>query len=81
VTLLDDDPDAVEALIRHLYKLRLELPQSVDAVRFYCEVVVTADKYGVPMLSEEAARLLRAYMFSLDSPNDFLFSLETVSKE
>jgi hypothetical protein len=81
VTLLDDDPDAVEAVIRHLYKFRLEVPQSVDAVRFCCEVVVASDKYAVLGLGYAAIVQLRAYVMSLDSPDDVLSSLETVSKE
>jgi hypothetical protein len=49
VTLLDDDPDAAEAVLRHIYNFTLEPPadEESDKVRFYANVVVAADKYGV----------------------------------
>ena len=56
VTLLDDDPDAVEAVLRHLYNFALEPspPMCAETVKFYCNVVVAADKYDIHGLSEEA---------------------------
>jgi hypothetical protein len=56
VTLLDDDPDAVEAVLRPLYNFALEPspPVCAETVKLYCNVVVAADKYDIHGLSEEA---------------------------
>jgi hypothetical protein len=86
VTLLDDDPDAVEAFIRSLYNFDLEtfgretLPPMIDRARFYCNVVVVADKYGAEALAIFATNELGDHLENA-TPVDILASLELVTEE
>jgi hypothetical protein len=57
------------------------VPKSVDAVAFCCEVVVVSDKYAVLGLGEIAVWLLRTHIQHLDSPNDVLAALETITNK
>jgi hypothetical protein len=74
VTLLDDDPDAVEAVLRHLYNFTLEPPtdEEIDKLRYYCNVVVASDKYGVLGLVEEAALHLTSHLVNTEAPQTSL---------
>jgi hypothetical protein len=86
VTLLDDDPDAVEAFIRSLYNFELEdfgestSPSMIDKANFYCNVVVVADKYGAEDLIEEASENLGLHLDDA-TPADLLASLELITEE
>lgn len=83
VTLLDDDPDAVEAVLRHLYNFTLEPPtdEDTDKLRYYCNVVVASDKYGVLRLVEEAALHLTSHLVNTEAPQDVVASLNIITKE
>lgn len=83
MTLHDDDPDAFEAVIRHLYNFSLEPPSSeghYKEVRFYCSVVVAADKYGIPGLAEEAALHLTNHIINVEAPQDVVNSLKIITE-
>jgi len=83
VTLHDDDPDAAEAMIRHLYNFTPKVPpfDRDGKVRFYCKVVVAADKYGIPGLAEEAENHLKDHLVNSGDPRDVVASLKIVSEE
>lgn len=84
VTLHDDDPDAVEAIIRHLYNFKLEPPpceESHKEVRFYCNVVVASDKYALPGLAEEAALHLTSKLVNVEAPADVIVLLRIIVEE
>jgi hypothetical protein len=83
VTLLDDDPDAVEAVLRHLYNFTLEPPtdEEIDKLRYYCNVVVASDKYGVLGLVEEAALHLTSHLVNTEAPQDVVASLKIITEE
>jgi hypothetical protein len=84
VTLQDDDPDAAEAMLRHLYSFTLKSPtfkEKLDQVRFYCNVVVASDKYGIPKLAEEAALHLQNHLVKVLVPEDVVASLKIVTEE
>jgi hypothetical protein len=72
VTLLDDDPNAVEAVFRHLYNFALDPPtdEESDKLRYFCNVVVASDKYGVLGLAEEAALHLTSHLVNTEAPQD-----------
>jgi hypothetical protein len=56
-------------MLRHLYGFRFTPPtpslQTKDKVRYYCNVVVVADKYNLPPLAEEALKSLTTFGTSL----------------
>jgi hypothetical protein len=83
VTLLDDDPDAAEAVLRHIYNFTLEPPadEESDKVRFCANVVVAADKYGVLTLAEEAALHLTSHLVNTKAPQDVVASLKIITEE
>jgi hypothetical protein len=83
VTLLDDDPDAAEAVLRHVYNFTLEPPadEKSDKVRFYANVVVAADKYGILTLAEEAALHLTSHLVNTKAPQDVVASLKIITEE
>lgn len=81
----DDDADAFDAMLRHLYNFRMKPPtpslDTLDKVRYYCNVVVVSDKYGLPLLSEEARRGLATFVTSLEDPTSLLMSLTVLTNE
>ena len=58
ITLHDDEPDAVEALIRYLYTGKYMFGQSLpdNIAIFHLNVSRTADKYGIQQLSDKASK-------------------------
>lgn len=58
--------------------LSLEIP---DKVRYYCNVVVASDKYGLPSLSEEAQRGPTTFITSLEDPTWLLHSLRMLTDD
>ena len=60
ITLHDDDPDAIEAMLRHIYNFWLRPPflflSTSMKVQFYCNVVVVSDKCDPPALGDEARK-------------------------
>jgi hypothetical protein len=85
ITLHDDDPDALEAMLRHIYNFWLRLPSlSLSAsskMRFYCNVVVCSDKYGLPALGNEARKSLCTFLVSLKDPEAVLVSLKIITED
>lgn len=86
VTLHDDDADALEAMLLHLYNYYLKFPSSsletLDKVRYYCQVVVVSDKYDVPSLAQEALERLRSFVLAEAPVASVLFaSLRVLTDE
>ena len=85
ITLYDDDPDALEAMLRHLYNFWLRPPSlslsTPTNVRFYCNVVVVSDKYGLPALGDEARKSLNTFVVSLKDPEAVVTSLKIITEE
>jgi hypothetical protein len=83
VTLHDDDPDAAEAVIRHLYNYALEFEPSEgkNKVRFYCDFVVASDKYDIPELAMEATLHLKNYLANSKDHEDVVASLKIVVED
>jgi hypothetical protein len=57
ITLEDDDPNAMDAVLRHIYKAPIGPRHSQSNEKhwqFWLKVYITADKYLVPALSEQA---------------------------
>lgn len=80
-----DDPDAVEAMLRHLYSLRFTPPtlslKTDDKVRYYCNVVSVADKYDLPTLAAEAHQGLMTFVTSLEEATSLLEALIILTDE
>lgn len=53
----------------------------LDKVRYYCNVVVASDKYGLPSLLEEAQRGLTTFVTSLEDPTLLLHSLRMLTDD
>ena len=79
ITLHDDDPDAIEAMLRHIYNFWLRPPflflSTSMKVQFYCNVVVVSDKYDPPALGDEARKSLNTFVVSLEDPQAVVTSL------
>lgn len=85
ITLHGDDPDAVEAMLRHLYNFWLRPPSLAstipEKVRFYCNVAVAADKYGLPALTEEARKSLNKFVISIPAVESWVTCLRIITEE
>lgn len=85
IALLDDDPDALVAMLRHLYNFWLMPPPHslalYDKVRYYCHVVVVADKYALPALTQEALKSLTTFLTSIEDAKVLLASLKILTDE
>lgn len=85
IELQDDDPDALEAMLRHLYGARFTPPalslKPHDKVRYYCNVVVVADKYGLFTLAQQAHASLKTFVTSLEEPSLLLEALVILTDE
>lgn len=81
IILRDDDPDAADAMLRHLYNFWLQpSPLLLDAGKsiFFCDVVVVSEKYRLPGLAKEAVEGLSTLVAGLD-PNFTVQSLEMIT--
>ncbi|GAB7332583.1 hypothetical protein MBLNU13_g04358t3 [Cladosporium sp. NU13] len=85
ITLYDDDPDALEAMLRHIYNFWLRPPclslGTSAKVRFYCNVVVVSDKYALPALGDEARKSLNTFVVSLEDPEAVVNSLKIITED
>jgi hypothetical protein len=86
ITLHDDDPDALEAMIRHLYNNWLRLPSLIVSTRakmqFYCNVVVVvADKYDLPAPALEARNGSKTFLVSLKDPKTIVAFLKIMTQD
>jgi hypothetical protein len=80
IQLKDDDPTALEHVIRHLYGF--DIPQNTQSEwRFWLNLHVTADKYLVPKLSEVAGLNFRSIARKTKSIDDIIDILETIRIE
>lgn len=85
ITLHDDDPDTLEAMIRHIYNYWLRPPSLTmtipERTHFYCNVAVVSDKYGLPNLTEEARKSLNTFVVSIEDPSDVVICLKIITEE
>lgn len=85
ITLYDDDPDALQAMLRHIYNFWLSPPSlflgTSAKVQFYCNVVVVSDKYGFPALGDEARKSLNTFVVSLEDPEAVVTSLKIITED
>lgn len=85
ITLHDDDPDALDAMFRHLYNFWLRPPSlslSIpEKVHFYCNVVVVSDKYGLPTLADESRKSLNTFVVSIEDPETVLACLKIITDD
>lgn len=85
ITLYDDDPDALEAMLRHIYNFWLKPPSlslsSSAKVQFYCNVVVVSDKYALPALGDEARKSLNTFVVNLEDPEAVVASLKIITED
>jgi len=72
-------------MIRHLYGIRFTPPtlslEAHDKVRYYCNVVVAADKYDLPALAQEAHLSLKTFVTSLEEATLLLEALVILTDE
>jgi len=66
ITLVDDDPDALQAALAYLYSFKYKIPASIQAASseravtaFHLKVYTVADKYGLESLTREAHGRIR----------------------
>ena len=83
IELEDDDSDAMDTVLRHIYKSPIGPRHSSSGGnpwRFWLDVRITADKYLVPALSEQAFKYLFDFARSeknLDEIADIVNTLQT----
>jgi hypothetical protein len=72
-------------MLRCLYSIRFTPPtrflNADDKVRYYCNVVVVADKYDLPPLAQAALRGLTTFVTSLDEASLLLDALVVLTDE
>lgn len=72
-------------MLRYLYSIRFTPPtmslNTDDKVRYYCNVVVVADKYDLPSLAQEALKYLTTFATSLDEASLLLDALVILTNE
>jgi hypothetical protein len=72
-------------MLRYLYGFRFTPPtpslKTDDKVRYYCNVVVVADKYNLPSLAQEAFKSLTTFVTSVDEAAILLKSLVILTEE
>jgi hypothetical protein len=72
-------------MLRHLYGIRFTPPvlslEINDKVRYYCNVVVVADKYDLPSLACSARRSLETFVTSLEEAKLLFESLVILTDE
>jgi hypothetical protein len=75
IELKDDDPTALEHVLRYLYGLAL--PES-DKWRFWTNIYVTADKYLIPRLSAVASSKICSIAEACTSIDDIFDIMEVI---
>jgi len=72
-------------MLRYLYSIRFTPPtrslNAEDKARYYCNVVVVADKYDLPHLAQDALRGLTTFVTSLDEASLLLDALVILTDE
>lgn len=69
--LQEDDPDAVDGMLRHAYGLDASTAVKDPGPYFYLRLFTVASKYDVPTLLKEAVRFVKAALASNSSASWF----------
>lgn len=80
IKLEEDDPDALEAVLRHIYGADF-LDSDPKPWRFWLDLAITADKYLVPQLSETALDVLRNTAFRIEDADTILDIIESIKSD